>query len=288
LQIKSYLLLLILTGSLSACKYFKKKQPEKANPIARVGNSFLYADDIQYLFENPTSSADSAAMTKTYIEDWVRKRLLVETAIKYLPNEKQDLEKKIQDYRESLLIYFYEDELLKQKLDTVVSDVVIDSFYNSYKDNFRLDAPIYKINYIKLPLDAPKIDSIRYLMNHSGPEKNYKRLVNYCYSYAADFYLKDSLWVSENNLVKTMPLYENDIVQLQKSSQPIEVSDSNYLYLLKKTEMKAKGQPAPLEFVRKDLNFMIVNKRKQQLLANAYDKIYQDAIKDGTFEVYNQ
>jgi hypothetical protein len=279
-------MLLILTGSLSACKYFKKKQPEKANPIARVGDSFLYADDLQYLFELPTPTTDSAAIIKTYIDDWVRKRLLVATAVKYLPDEKQDLEKQIQDYRESLLIYFYEDELLKQKLDTVVSEIAVDSFYNAYKDNFRLDAAIYKINYIKLPLDAPKIDSIRYLMAHSNSEKNYKRLVNYCYSYATDFYLKDSLWISEKNLQKTMPLYENEIVQLQKSSQPVEVSDSNYLYLLKKIEMKAKGQPAPLEFVRKDLNFMIVNKRKQQLLSNAYDKIYQDAIKDGTFEVY--
>jgi hypothetical protein len=212
--------------------------------------------------------------------------LLVATAVKYLPDEKQDLEKQIQDYRESLLIYFYEDELLKQKLDTVVSEIAVDSFYNAYKDNFRLDAAIYKINYIKLPLDAPKIDSIRYLMAHSNSEKNYKRLVNYCYSYATDFYLKDSLWISEKNLQKTMPLYENEIAQLQKSSQPVEVSDSNYLYLLKKIEMKAKGQPAPIEFVRKDLNFMIVNKRKQQLLSNAYHKIYQDAIKDGTFEVY--
>lgn len=287
MRIKSFFILLtIVAGSLSACKYFKKKQPEKANPIARVGNSFLYAEDLSYLFESPTPITDSAATVKTYVDDWIRKKLLLETATTYLPSEKQDLEKKIQDYRESLLIYLYEDELIKQKLDTAVTEAAMDSFYNSYKENFRLDAAIYKINYIQLPIDAPKIDSIRFLFSRTANEKNFNRLLNYCHSYAADFYLKDSLWITELNLTKKIPLSESDLKQLEKSSQPVEVSDSSYLYLLKKLEVKQKGQPAPIEFVRKDLNFMIINKRKRQLLTNAYDKIYQEAIKDGTFEVY--
>jgi hypothetical protein len=280
--------IIIITGSLSACNYFKKKEPEKPNPIARVGDNFLYAEDLQYLFENPEVMTDSAALVKTYVEDWIRKRLLLETATKYLPDDKQNLEKKIQDYKESLLIYLYEDELLKQRLDTTVSETAIDSFYSAYKDNFRLEAPIFKLMYIKLPKDAPKIDSIKYLFSNSGSEKNYKRLVNYCYSYATDFYLKDSLWISEANITKNTPLEVSTISQLEKSNQSVEVSDSNYLYLLKKIDSKSKGQPAPLEFVKKDLNYMIVNKRKQQLLNNTYDKIYKDAIKDGTFEIYNQ
>ncbi len=281
-----FILFIILAGSLSACKYFKKKQPEKAKPIARVGENFLYAEDLEYLFESATPVTDSAATVKTYIDDWIRKKLLLETATTYLPTEKQNVEKKIQDYREALLIYLYEDELIKQKLDTTVTEEAVDSFYNAYKDNFRLDGNIYKINYIKLPTDAPKIDSIRFLFLRAGNEKNFNRLVNYCYSYATDFYLKDSLWISELSLKNKMPLTESDMAVLEKSSQPVEVSDSNYLYLLKNIDIKLKGEPAPIEFVRKDLNFMIINKRKKQLLTNAYDKIYQEAIKDGTFEVF--
>jgi hypothetical protein len=279
-------LFIILAGSLSACKYFKKRQPEKAKPIARVGDNFLYAEDLEYLFESAIPVTDSAATVKTYIDDWIRKKLLLETATTYLPAEKQNVEKKIQDYREALLIYLYEDELIKQKLDTTVTEEAIDSFYNAYKDNFRLDGNIYKINYIKLPIDAPKIDSIRFLFLRAGNEKNFNRLVNYCYSYATDFYLKDSLWISELSLKNKMPLTETDMALLEKSSQLVEVSDSNYLYLLKNIDIKLKGEPAPIDFVRKDLKFMIINKRKKQLLNNAYDKIYQEAIKDGTFEVF--
>lgn len=281
-----FILLIIVAGSLSACKYFKKKQPEKPKPIARVGENFLYAEDIKYLFESATHVTDSAATVKSYVDDWIRKKLLLEKAATYLPAEKQEVEKKIQDYREALLIYLYEDELIKQKLDTTVTEDAIDSFYNTYKDNFRLDANIYKINYIKLPLDAPKIDSIRFLFLRAENEKNFNRLVNYCYSYATDFYLKDSLWISELSLINKMPITETDLAAIVKNNKPVEVSDSNYLYLLKNIDFKLKGEPAPIEFVRKDLNFMIINKRKKQLLTNAYDKIYQEAIKDGTFEVY--
>jgi hypothetical protein len=67
-----------------------------------------------------------------------------------------------------------------------------------------------------------------------------------------------------------------------------EVADSNYLYFLKVNEYKEKGTVAPLNHIRDDLRFMLINKRKQQLLSSAYEKIYQDAIKEGNFEVFSK
>lgn len=274
-----------VTGSFTACKYFNKVQPEKPSPIARVGNEILYAQDIAYLFENKYNKKDSATIAKTYVDDWVRKKLLLQTAMKYLPEEKQDLSKQIQDYKESLLIYLYENELLQQKLDTQISQAAMDSFYNGFKQNFKLDDALLQINYVKLPVDAPKIDSARFLMNYTNA-KNIKRLQNYCFRYAKDFYLKDSLWLTEQTVLKKMPINIEYLKNLENNGNMGEVTDSSYIYLLKVNDYKNKGETAPLSFVQKDLKFMLINKRKQQLLSNAYNNIYQDAIKDGDFEVY--
>jgi hypothetical protein len=281
------ILLLMVSVAFTSCKFFQKPKPQKTNPIARVGNHFLYADDIQYLFSDKEKIADSTAVVKTYVDDWIRKKLLLETAVKYLPADKQNLEQQIQDYRESLLIYQYEDELIKQKLDTVVSDAAVDSFYEINKQNFQLEDDLVQMNYVKLPIDAPKVDSVKYLLTYPS-EKNRQRLMNYCYQYAVDFYMKDSLWIDMEMLLKKIPAEREYITSLAKSNSTGEVADSNYLYLLKVNDYKQKGEVAPLNYIKNELRFMLVNKRKQELISTAYDKIYQDAIKDGNFEVFTK
>jgi len=281
------ILLFTLCMAFTSCKFFQKPKPQKTNPIARVGNYFLYAEDIQYLFADKEKITDSAALAKSYVDDWIRKKLLLETAVKYLPADKQNLEQQIQDYRESLLIYLYEDELIKQKLDTIVSDAAVDSFYEINKQNFHLDNDLVQINYIKLPVDAPKVDSIKYLLTYTT-DKNRSRLMNYCYQLAVDFYMKDSLWLNMEMLTKKIPADSDYVRSLGKSGATGEVADSNYLYLLKVNNFKQKGELAPLNHIKNELRFMLINKRKQQLISSAYDKIYQDAIKDGNFEVFTK
>jgi len=281
------ILLFTLCMAFSSCKFFQKPKPQKTNPIARVGNYFLYAEDIQYLFSDKEKITDSAALAKSYVDDWIRKKLLLETAVKYLPADKQNLEQQIQDYRESLLIYLYEDELIKQKLDTIVSDATIDSFYEINRQNFHLENDLVQMNYIKLPVDAPKVDSIKYLLTYPT-NKNRQRLMNYCYQLAVDFYLKDSLWLDMEMLIKKIPADTDYILSISKSGSTGEVADSNYLYLLKVNDYKQKGEVAPLNHIKNELRFMLINRRKQQLISSAYEKIYQDAIKDGNFEVFTK
>jgi hypothetical protein len=281
-------LVLIAAGSVfSSCKFFKKPKPDKLNPIARVGNQYLYAEDFQYLFKDKEKIVDSAGVVKSFVDDWIRKKLLLETARKYLPAERQNLEQEVQDYRELLLIYLYEDELVKQKLDTTVTDAAIDSFYKSNKQNFQLEYDLVQLNYVKLPLDAPKIDSARYLMTYNSP-KNHHRLMTYCYQFSSDFYFKDSLWLPLETITKKIPVQSEYVKSLSKSGATGEVIDSNYLYLLKVNDYKEKGEVAPLNQVRNDLRFMLVNKRKQQLLTDAFDNIYLDALKEGEFEVFTK
>jgi hypothetical protein len=281
-----YLFMILACNALLSCNYVQKPKPEKINPVARVGNHFLYAEDLSFLFKDRNKITDSVSLVKSYIDDWIRRKLLLETALKYLPAEKQNVEKQIQDYRESLLIYIYEDELLKQKLDTNITETAIDSFYQANKQNFLLNEDLVQIMYVKMAKNAPKTDSVKYLLA-SNSDKKRKQLAHICYRYAADFYLKDSLWIAPKTLSSKIPV-EPDVLRLLRTGHIAEVEDSNYLYFLKVNEYKEKGSVAPLNHIREDLRFMLINKRKQQLLASAYEKIYQDAIKENYFELYSK
>lgn len=65
----------------------------------------------------------------------------------------RDFIRQIEQYRNSLIIYAYESELVKQKLDTVVSQAEIESYYKS--QNFHLRENIVLASYVIISKDSP-------------------------------------------------------------------------------------------------------------------------------------
>ena len=77
-----------------------------------------------------------------------------------MENQK-DFQKQLEDYRKTLIIYSYEKELIRQKLDTNVAQEEIKAFYEENKQNFNLRDDILKVRYLKVAKNAPQIKKIR-------------------------------------------------------------------------------------------------------------------------------
>lgn len=271
----------------SACNLFQKKIEKSEKILAKVGDEILTIESLQYLFESNNKMADSAVVVKNYIDDWVRKKLLYQTALKYLPQKNIDIEKQLQDYKESLFIYYYEDELIQQKLDTFINQETLDSFYLMYKNNFALDVDVFQLNYIKLPLESQKIDSVIKWIKDTPNQATKSALLSYCNTYATDFYFEDNLWVSDLDLKKKFSL-TGDISTIIKTNKPLvyNTNDDNFQYIIKILEFKKKNEIAPLSYIKDELTFSIINHRKKNILNQAYQSIFQDAIENNTFEIY--
>src|SRR5690349_6357840 len=131
MSLKNIFVILILLA-LASCSFFKKKKVADADAIARVNDEYLYASDIQSLTRSMTGQ-DSIEILKKYAENWVRKKLLLQKAIENIPEDDLDVTKKIEDYRESLLLYEYEKALINQKLDTVIRSAELNDWYEKLK-----------------------------------------------------------------------------------------------------------------------------------------------------------
>ena len=78
----------------------------------------------------PNEQSDSAVFVQSYIDSWIKKQLLVAQAEMNLTDALKDVESRINDYRNSLLIYAYQQELIKQNFDTVVSKEELQNYYD--------------------------------------------------------------------------------------------------------------------------------------------------------------
>ena len=107
-------------------------------PLAKVYNEFLYESDIVSLFNSNITKEDSIVIARNFINDWIKKQLMVQKAELNLNEESKDIEKQIEDYRSSLLIFRYKQELIQQKLDTVITEEELENYYNEYSGKHEL------------------------------------------------------------------------------------------------------------------------------------------------------
>lgn len=109
--------------------------------IATIYNKSLYQSDLQSILYEGISVNDSLVRTKTFIDNWIRRQLLIHQAENNLDKSELDCLKEIEDYRNSLIIYKYESLLVKQNLDTVVSDEEIVKYLeDNSRDDMNVDA----------------------------------------------------------------------------------------------------------------------------------------------------
>ena len=125
---------LMLVLALVSCKNSGNGKNDK--PVAAIYDKVLYQSDLQDILYDGISVNDSIVRTKAFIDNWIRRQLLIHQAENNLDKSELDCLKEIEDYRNSLIIYKYESLLISQNLDTVVSDEEIEKYIN---DNALFD-----------------------------------------------------------------------------------------------------------------------------------------------------
>ena len=95
--------------------------------------------------EMPLQTADSTFFVQHYMNEWIRKQLMLYHAEINLSIDMQDYHKQIDEYRSSLLIYAYQQQLINQNFDTTITMESVTDYYNQYKEEFKLmsnDVPL--------------------------------------------------------------------------------------------------------------------------------------------------
>ncbi len=284
-------LFLLITLIFVSCDLIKMKDEPlsdeaKPDPVARVGDQYLYPEDLEGIATNGMSADDSTERTMRFVNSWVRKQLLIQEAATKIEFDEADIERKILDYRFSLMGYEYQSYYINQKLNMEVTDQEIQEYYDKNIDNFVLKQNIIRGRFVKLPLGAPKIKKVKSLIN-SKKEESIEELNSYALSFAATYQLNDSVWMVYDEVIKNSPLAEiPNKVQFLRNNRYIETADLQFKYFLKIEEYRISDNISPLEFVKEDVKNIIINKRKVQLARQLEEDLYEKASQEKAFEIY--
>lgn len=255
-------------------------------PVARVGDQYLYPSDLEGIATAGISQEDSTERVMRFVNGWIRKQLLIQEAATKIEFDEAEIERKILDYRFSLMGYEYQSYYINQNLNSDVSDEEIQLYYDANIDNFLLKQNIIRGKFVKLPVGAPKIDKVQNLIN-SSKEESLEELNSYALSFAATYQLNDSVWMVYDEVIKNSPLAEvpNKLDFLRRNKY-VDTQDEDFRYFLKIEEYRISDNISPLEFVKEDIKNIIINKRKVQLAEKLEEDLYENARNNKSFEIF--
>jgi len=262
-----------------------KKRPERI-AVAEVGNNILYYDEIPVLIQKDVNEADSAALVQNYINKWAKRQLVLQKAENNLsPELKNIIAKQLEETRANLAIYQYQQQMIREKLDTVLTDTELESYYAANEKSFVLTSNIVKVLFIKLPDETPDLNKIRVLAR-SNDQKDQQQLESLCYQFAEKFDDFNEEWVPMNRLaVELNENIENEDNFLRRNTF-FEKSDSVSTYLVSIRDFRLRSSLAPFEYVKDDIKRIIWNNRRFEFIQSLENGIYNDALKENSFKIY--
>ena len=271
--------LLLLAG----CDYFQKSSKEVV--VAECYGKYLYESDLKGIIPEGTSIMDSIQYASTFIDSWIRREVLIHQAESNLNMEELDLKKQLDEYRNSLVIYAYETQLINQKLDTVVSEDEIAEYYEQHKEDFQLRNTMVRVAYVIIPEDSKQKATFQKLM--SDPDtlllQNIAVLAMY---YAAKSYLDVDHWMRLDELTNIVPIEIFNAESFLKKNKFVCFDMNEHTYMVRFVEYLLEESTSPLEMVRDNIKSVILAQRKQAMLERMKTALYEKAKRDRAFEVY--
>jgi len=273
----------VLLFLVSSCNFQSDRDQDW---VVNVQNHYLLRAELAEWIPDDMSPEDSMKMADAYINKWLQDHVVLVQAELNLPAELTDFERQLRDYRNSLVVYAFETELIKQKLDTVVSQKEIQQYYKENPGNFQLRDYIVRVNFIKVPSDAPKLSEVEQWITN-GTYEELVMLEDYSKQFAEFGFFNEERWLYLDDVLQQIPLNIGSKEQLLQQNKLVKLDEANYLYLLKIIDYKLKDSLSPLALVSKDIRNIIINKRKREFILQMRKDLLESAHKNNEIE-YNR
>lgn len=250
--------------------------------IAKVGDHRLYRSEVERIIPPYVNSEDSASLADRYVASWAADLLFLQAAQEELSAEDRDVEDELEDYRRSLLKYRYEQKMISERMDTVVTGLQMEEFYRQHLKSFELARPVLKVRFIHLLDNAPEHDLMLKYLASTDPEE-VSSLESLAAEGAIRYFDSSDKWMDAALLAREFSMDMGDMLSLLRNSEinltSKERGDASIAHVF---DLRLSG-PAPLEYCADAVRELILNSRKHELILTLERDLLEDARERGEY-----
>ena len=272
--VKNWGVILVIAAAMTGCG--QEHNHKGKTPLVEVSGEFLYKEDLQAALPLNISKDDSVLFAEHYIRNWIEDALLFDKAEGNIPDNDK-ISKLVENYRRALIMHTYQEELVNQKLANDISEEEINAYYEKNKELFRLDNPLVKGLFIKVPLSSPDLGNVRVWYRKNNQDV-IEKLEKYSLRNAVSYDYFYDRWTSVPDVAAKIPLkvLDTDANYLDKNRN-VEVKDTAFFYFLHIEDFLGKDKQKPLDFARDEIKEILINLKRVEFINKVKEDLYQRA-----------
>lgn len=256
--------------------------------IARVGRNELTMADMADVLPANLKGEDSVVFVKQYVDKWIVKQLKVEEADRLFSGSEKDIERLVEDYRQTLLTNRVDQYYVEQQMESDFTDEDIAEYYNTHKSDFVLDRTLVKGRIVCFPADYRQskklMEQMRKAATSQGDDKTFSEV---CQKNGFQVVDNRAEWVNFADFLANLPTtrsQEYDHLLDKLGVQEMKANDVRYYFYF--TSVCRKGNVAPLELVAENIRRILVTQRHSEIIKAHEQSIVNQAVSDGHVRIY--
>jgi hypothetical protein len=253
--------------------------------VARVGEHQLMRSELAEYIPAGASSEDSLALAQQYINAWAEELLFLDMAESRLSKEEKDVSKELEEYRRTLLKYRYEERYINERLDTLISDEEVRTYYREHPDKFIVERPLLKTRYMIIPADSRSLRKIKELMG-SNDAMDAIAADSLAFTAALKYVDSSDNWMDAILLAREFGTDEVSMMQALNGRFIELKGDDGNLRVAYVVDIVRKGNPAPLDYCADRIEDIILSARKHELAGSLERDLLKDALGKGKLVIY--
>lgn len=252
--------------------------------LAEVENEHLYLSEIS-IPEN-LSAEDSVSFLKNMVQNWVFEQLMyLDASSKLSEQEMMKIEKQLKNARKLMFIAALEENIVSDSIKISVDAAEIQKYYSLNPDEFLLKENIVKVTYLKLKKAGSDVAKFKSLLKSDNPTDK-TELTAYARENALNYFLEDNVWLYFNDILKEIPIKAENQTDFLKNNTFYEVSNDSVIYLVRFNDYMLSESSAPLTLVRDRIESVLIARKKNMLLNDYRNKMYENALKEKKVTLY--
>lgn len=281
-----YIVMSTLAIMLPGCggKGEKSSAEADADIVAQYRDTVLLKTDVARLLPPGISSADSVSLSQTIIDQWIDGFLIEDLAASQI-DDMDRIERLAESYRRSLIAESYRRKMRSNGVQPV-DEKRVKEYYRQHRAELKLERPIIKGLFIKVPSSSRYLGDIRRWMKEAGAN-SFDELENIGEKETVTFRYFADKWVDFDVVTGEIPYRFGDSDAFAGSNTDFETEHNGTTYILHINDFRKSGVLMPEDYASPIIEDKIKNNHLADYEKGLIKALRQTAIEKNILTIGN-
>ena len=277
---------ILMLACVWACKSWSGyRADDKA--IACVGKEYLYLSELSAAMPDGATETDSLNFAKTFISKWIVGQLKQQEAELLFSESEADIEKKVEEYRRSLLVHRLDRHYLEAEPCGEITDKALSTYYNENKSNFKVSQPMVKGEIVAINENFRRREQlVRWFDSPSSEHR--KDFEELCKKHNFTL-VQFNDWTLFAEFLSNLPLLRtsrHEGLLDRRGVQKIDYNKTYYYFRI--THTLKEGDTMPFEMAKESIRQILENRHQAEVIHRKEEQIMQSALSSGHARIIDE